>query len=199
MPTLTATMVEGDRATFVEVVLRAERPHRVRLELRFDGPVWPPRTNGRVEKGWRKDGLITEIGAGRTAIGFATSARPDGEPVELVRSEPIPDGLPTGMAAWVDRVEGRLETAERLGNADDLPTAAEAIASVGGLSAVERLAAEVARDRRLAARLSVVPDDVRTRLEAVEIPASTFARIASGTSGRHSDADPRPQSGGSPL
>ncbi|WP_181693007.1 hypothetical protein [Natronomonas sp. LN261] len=199
MPTLTATTVEGDRATFVEVVLWADRPHRVRLGLRFDGPVWPPRTNGTVEKGWGRDGLITEIGAGRTAIGFATSARPDGDPVELVRSKPIPDGLPAGIAAWVDRVEGRLETAERLGNADDLPTATEAIASVGGLSAVERLAAEIARDRRLAARLSVVPDDVRERLEAVEIPASTFARIASGTSGWDSDADTGPPSGSSPL
>jgi hypothetical protein len=43
-----------------------------------------------------------------------------------------------------------------------------------------RLAAEIERDRRLASRLSAVPEDLCDRLETVDVPASAFARIARG-------------------
>jgi len=83
------------------------------------------------------------------------------------------------VAAWIERIEGRLGQAERLERADDLRSATEAIADIGGLSAVERLAAKVAVDRRIARQLSIVSDDLQDRFEAVEIPIATFARIAS--------------------
>jgi len=178
MPTATTATIRGDHATFVEVIIEAERPHEVRIEPRFEGPIWPPRTDGRTEAGWDERGLTTEIGAGRTAVGFAVPPGPVEGSVEVVRSEPIEKGLPDGIEAWIRRVESRLGSAERLARADDLRSAAEAVAATGGLAAVERLAADIAVDRRLASRLSVAPDDLAERLEAVEIRTAAFARIA---------------------
>ena len=183
MPTLSATVTEGERVTFVESVVRADRPHRIRIEPCFDGVIWPPRTDGRFEAGWDERGLTTTVGAGSTAIGFATPVRPDGDPVSIVRSNPLSDGHPDGVTAWLDRIEDRLDAAERLGDATDLRAAAEAVASVGGLAAVEQLAAEIARDRRLAARLSIVSDRIEARLVAVDIPTREFARLAAAPSG----------------
>jgi hypothetical protein len=178
MPTLTVDAIEAERATFVEVVIEAERPHRVRLEPAFDGPIWPPRLDGAPLDGWDDTGVTIRIAAGRTPVGFATPVRPTPPAVELVHAEPCPDGVPDGMAGWIDRIEARLETAERFQRADCVASATESMAAVGGVSGVERLAAEIARDRRLAARLSIVPDDLSERLDAVDVPATTLARIA---------------------
>jgi len=178
MPTITAETVRVDDITFVEILLDADRPHRIRLDCRLDGPIWPPRTDGVIEEGWDVDGITTEIEAGTTAIGFATPVPASGECVELVRSEPLTNGVPDEIEAWIERMKTRVEAAERLDEADDLFAAADAIESVGGLSAVETLTAEIARDRRLATRVSTVPDDLRERLETIEIPTAAFARIA---------------------
>ena len=178
MPTLNATVINGERATFVEAVVRADRPHRIRIEPCFNGVIWPPRTGGRFAAGWDEQGLTTTVGTGGTAVGFATPVQPDGPPVTIVRSEPLSSDLPAGVTAWLDRIRCRLDAAERLGAATDLRAAADAVASVGGLAAAEHLAGDIARDRRLAARLSIVPDRIQARLEAVEIPATEFARLA---------------------
>lgn len=178
MPTLSATVTEGERATFVEAIVRADRSHRIRIEPCFKGVIWPPRIGGRLAAGWDEHGLTTTVGTGGTAVGFATPVRPDGDPVTIVRSEPLPGDPPAGVTAWLDRIRCRLDAAERLGDASDLRAATDAVASVGGLAAVEHLAGEVARDRRLAAGLSIVPDRIKARLEAVEIPTAEFARLA---------------------
>lgn len=178
MPTITTETVRVDDVTFVEILLDADRPQRVQLEFRLNGPIWPPRTDGVIEDGWDGDGITTDIEAGTAAIGFATPASVSDECVELVRAEPITDGVPDEIEAWLERMEARVEAAERLDEADDLLEAADGIDSVGGLSAVETLTAEIARDRRLATRVSTVPDDLRERLESIEIPTTAFARIA---------------------
>lgn len=178
MPTLTVDTVAGEHATFVEVVIEAERPHRVRLEPSFDGPIWPPRIDGTPLAGWDDAGVTIRIAAGRTPVGFATPVRPTRPVVELVHAEPCSNGVPDGMAGWIDRIEARLETAEQIQRADCLASATESMAAVGGVSGVETLAAEIARDRRLATRLSIVPDDLSERLDAVDVPATTLARIA---------------------
>lgn len=178
MPTLTVETVRVDDVTFVELVIDADRSHRICLETRFDGPVWPPRTNGTVVDGWSDDGVTMNVREGKTAVGFATPNAISGRAVELVRAEPITDGPPDGVEAWIARMETRVETAERLDTIDDLSTAIGVVESVGGLSAVETLTAEITRDRRLANSVSTVPDDLRERLEAVDIPATTLARIA---------------------
>lgn len=177
MPTVLTETTRTDGVTFVEVRVRAEAPHRIRLESRLDGPIWPPRAGGAVAEGWDRDGLTRVVPAGVTGIGFATSATPDGPAVELTAAKPMGE-LPRGIAAWMDRIEERITTAETLADADDVPSATAAVESVGGLAAVEALAAALERDRRALGRLSFVPEELRRRADAVDVPTATLARIA---------------------
>lgn len=179
MPTLSVETVRSHGVTFVEVLVEADRPHRVRIESRLAGPVWPPREGGRPAEGWEHDGVSQTVGEGTTSFGFATPAPPAEPVVELVEAEPVPpSAFPEGVAAWLRRVERRVERAEALSEIEDVQSATEAVESAGGLAGVERLAAAVASDRRAAARLSVVPDEVTRRLESVDVPTDTLARLA---------------------
>lgn len=184
MPTLTVDAVRSGGVTFVELRIESERPHRVRIAFHHDGPVWPPREDGRPESGWDDDGVTTRVDAGATPLGFATSTPPAGVSVELEDAVPMePADAPEGVRSWLRRVERRVETAERLAAVDDLPSATRALASVGGLSGLERFAADLARDRRVVSRLSVVPDDLQERLETVALPTETFVRLAESVDG----------------
>ena len=185
MPTIETQTVRSDGVTFVELLVRAERPYRVRVESRLDGPVWPPRTDGRPVDGWDDAGVTATVEEGRTAFGFATPAEPVEPLAELTRAVPVGGrGPPAGMSAWIGRVEGRVETAERLAAVDDLPSATRAVASVGGLAAVEELAADLARDRRALSRLDIAPDDLASRVESIDLPTAAFARLAQTESRR---------------
>lgn len=177
MPTVSTETRRTAGVTLVEVRVRAEAPHRIRLESRLDGPIWPPRTGGTVTEEWDRRGLTRIVSAGVTGIGFATPAPPADPAVELTTAEPA-GGLPRGIATWLDRIEERVATAETLAAADDVRSAAEAVESVGGLAAVETLVARLERDRRAIERLSFVPDELRRRADAVDVPATTLARIA---------------------
>lgn len=181
MPTLAVETVRAGDVTFVELLLEAERPHRVRVESRLEGPVWPPRTEGRPAEGWDAAGVSARLEAGRTAFGFATPAPPEEPVAELVAAEPL--GPPEGVASWLRRVEARVETAERLAAADDLPAATRAVAEAGGLAGVEALAADLARDRRALSRVGLAPE-LAARVEAVDLPVGTFARLAHSESRR---------------
>lgn len=185
MPTLTVEAVRGDGVTFVELLVEADRPHRVRIESRLDGPVWPPRESGRPVDGWKDRGVVTTVDAGTTAFGFATPARPAGQVAALVEAEPAPDReLPDGVATWLRKVEERVETAERLAAVDDLAAATRAVESVGGLAAVETLASDLARDRRALSRLSIGPYELRSRAGSVDLPMESFVRLAQTESRR---------------
>lgn len=184
MPTLSVEAVRADGVTFVELLVEADRPHRVRVESRLDGPVWPPRTAGRPVEGWDAAGVSTRVDAGTMPLGFATPARPEGTVAELVAAEPLAGALPEGVAAWLREVETRLEAAERLAAADDLPAATRAVAEAGGLAGVEALAAALAVDRRVLSRLPFVPDELTVRAEAVDLPVGALARLAQTESRR---------------
>lgn len=177
MPTTAVETRRTDGVTFVEVRIRAGTPHRIRLESRLDGPVWPPHSGGESAPGWDEGGLTRVVPAGETGVGFATPAPPSEPAVELTSAEPV-EGLPEGITAWLDRVEARVATAERLAAVEDLHGATRAVESLGGLAAVEELAASLARDRRVLARLSFVPDELRRRADAVDVPTATLAGIA---------------------
>lgn len=179
MPTLTAETVRTGDVTLVEALVTAARPHRVRVESRLDGPLWPPRSDGRPADGWDDRGVSTTVEAGTTAFGFATPAPPAEPAVELVAAEPVaPASAPEGVAVLFERVEDRLERAERLASADDLPSATHAVAAAGGLAAVEELAAELARDRRVVSRLPFAPEYLCSRLEAVDLDLEAYGRLA---------------------
>lgn len=180
MPTLSSTTHRLGHVTFVELLVSAERPVRVRIESRLDGDVWPPRTERATPHEWDGSTVVCEMGEGTTPLGFATPAEPRANPVELVSVEPVPYGavgVPEGVRAWLHRVESRVRRAESLASANDVETATRAVSDAGGLAAVEELAAAVATDRRVANRLSFVPDELLERLQSVSIPVETFGRL----------------------
>jgi len=180
MATLSSTAHRVGSVTFVEVLVESERPARVRIETRLDGAVWPPRTAGQPTEQWNQTGVVREVSAGTTGLGFATPAPPRATPVELVSTKPLSygaSGVPGGVRAWLSRLDERVTKAERLEAVDDLPEATAAVAAVGGLAAVETLAADIATDRRATERLSFVPDELRRRIHDVSVPTETFARL----------------------
>lgn len=185
MPTLSIETTRAGRVTFVEVFLEADRPHRVRVESRLDGPVLPPREAGRPAEGWDATGVTRVVETGVTPLGFATTA-PIREPaVELVDATPVTDEtLPVGVASWVARIESRVDRAKGLAAAEGLSEATTALEALGGLAEAEALAAALARDRRLARELSVVPSDLEERLERVDLPVEALATVATGGRGR---------------
>lgn len=182
MPTLRTETVRIDGVTFVELLLEADRSYQVRIEFPLEASVWPPREAGKPEPGWDESGVTKQVDAGVTPLGFATAAPPTDVAAEIVASEPLDETPPDCIMAWLRRVERRVETAEQLASATDLTAATEAIESIGGLGAVESLAAAIERDRRLLSRFSFVPSDLRERIEAVEIPTATFARLTQSRS-----------------
>jgi hypothetical protein len=166
--------------TLVELHARADRPHRLRLDVRCDGPVWPPRDDGTAE--WDQEAVVLEVPAGAAGAGFATPAAPESVSVTLTAAEPVDDGLPEGLRGWLDGVESRIATAERVAGADGLPAATDAVADVGGLEAIERLAADLARDRRLLARVSVPPEELCERVDSVGLPLESLRTVAQARS-----------------
>ena len=82
MPTASTETVRTDGVTLVETRVTATERHRVRLAVRCDGPVWPPRDAGPDVR-WT-DGTVTVEVATAKGVGFATSAAPASVDVELV-------------------------------------------------------------------------------------------------------------------
>ncbi|WP_152039663.1 DUF7857 domain-containing protein [Salinigranum salinum] len=86
----------------VRVENTTERPRRVRLDNRLDGPVAPPRRHGVPEAGWDDDGVTRLLpGAETLSIGYACQAPPETPPV-TVHDEPS-DGGDEAETATVER------------------------------------------------------------------------------------------------
>ena len=180
MPSLAIDTIRTGGVTLVQLVVSADRPHRVRIESRLEGPVWPPLTDGRPAAGWDDRGVSLTVERGMTPLGFAAPGAPsatDPPIVELVEAEPV-SSRQSGIETWFQEIQTRLARAEEIESAGDLPSATAALARVGGLAAVESLAADLERDARVLSRLSIAPEDLRTKTAAVEIPTTTFARVA---------------------
>lgn len=178
MPNLTVETVRSDGVSLVELLLEANGHCRVHLEVTFDGPMWVPGTASHSTVTWDDGTAAVELDAETLPIGFATPVEVGGGAVEIVEVEQLSAALPAGIASWLERVEKRIVVAERLSAVTTLEAAANELASLGGLAAVETLAAEISRDRRLAVALSIVPKNLRERLEAIDIPVSSFAQLA---------------------
>lgn len=91
MVSLSATATRTDGVTLVTGRIdNPDRPRRVRVEHRLDGPVWPPRTDGVPAEGWDEDGFEWVLAADETRpFGYATPADPADEPLELVETEAV--------------------------------------------------------------------------------------------------------------
>jgi hypothetical protein len=87
MATLDWYVTSDGGATFVSLLVTAERTARVRVENCLDGPVWPPRRQGVPEAGWDEDGFEGTVPAGeRLVLGYASPADPAEPPVRLSSS-----------------------------------------------------------------------------------------------------------------
>lgn len=253
MITTEANARSDDGVTLVTVRLTGDGvARRVRVNNRLDGPVWPPRREGRPAAGWDDSGYEGVVPAeGTLSLGYATPAPAEETPVAVeslgvVRDEgsaaddtpadvvqrlgdpappreavPLPEtarrkvdaeestddvaSMPTDdsrdeheatdaghaahsatapaddasdapgdaptdvsavdrdgaarptdpVAAWLDRVEQRVTTVERLDDADTVPAMADGLSAAGGLDASQRTVRATAADRR---RLLAVAD-----------------------------------------
>lgn len=69
------TSREGITLVSVVVTNPHDEPVRFRLANELDGPLWPPRTNGRIEASWDADGYEGVLDPGeRVSLGYATPA-----------------------------------------------------------------------------------------------------------------------------
>lgn len=101
----------------------------------------------------------------------------DSDRVEV--TEPTIDAdVPDAVAAWLYRVEGRLERAEALAEASDVPSATRALRAVGSLEAAsaleERREADVECLREITRRANALAD----RADRAAIPIETLDHLA---------------------
>ena len=105
---LSCSTTRRQGVTLVSLVLANphDEPARVRLESQLDGPVWPPRRNGRPEPGWDASGFEGVVAAGeRVGLGYATPAEPVEPAAEIVRVEPAPEYERMERSAEFERVD----------------------------------------------------------------------------------------------
>lgn len=89
------TTARAGDATLVSVVLRVDRPRRVRVTNKLDGPVWPPRRRGVPAAGWDETGFEGRVEE-RRALGYATPAAPNEPPVDVEWLGPADDAPERG-------------------------------------------------------------------------------------------------------
>ncbi|RAW47152.1 hypothetical protein DQW50_01570 [Halorubrum sp. 48-1-W] len=89
----------------------------------------------------------------------------------------LPSVRSGGLDERLDRVERRVERAERLTGAD-LGTATEAVDGLGGVAAVATLAERVANDAAALRRLSERASSLAARAEATDVPTDALERLA---------------------
>ena len=130
--------------------------------------------------------VVTDVGAGTDVAATSVTSTTDGDP-GAVATEETEDGQPgdgdvclettAAITAWVNTVEGRIERAERLTNAD-LETATAALERVGSaadaVDVAHQVDADVARLTRLADRAS----SLAARAEATDVPVEALESIA---------------------
>jgi len=121
MVTLEWSLERTEGVTLVGLVVAADRPCRVQIENRLDGPVWPPRRHGQPADGWDEgtfSGCVPPDG--RLTVGYATPAQPSEPPASVVSTEPVTDG---DDAVGADCEHGRTGT-------DCVPTVEDSPAGV---------------------------------------------------------------------
>lgn len=165
--------------TLVELRLRTDCPHRIRVDIPTDVTVWPPRSHGEKATGWDERGFTGVIDRGLTGLGFATPDEIESSAIELTGSEPVRStGTPDGIAAWFRRIDARLRRGERLQEARTVQAAADEIASIGGMEAAMDLAEAIERDRQLLSRLDTVPGSLHRRLEAIDLDTESYEKLS---------------------
>lgn len=89
MATLRTRCTHSDGVTLVELLATADRPERVRIENRLDGPVWPPRRRGVPAEGWTDEGFAGVVAPDdRLLLGYACPAEPADPPAAIAAEVP---------------------------------------------------------------------------------------------------------------
>jgi len=106
-----------------------------------------------------------------TAAGGPTPARADG-------GDATSDGANDGAEATFAAVRRRVERAEALAAAEDLPALTDAVAAAGGLEGVRDLRAELDGDLERLRETERRARALRERVTAVDVPVERLERLA---------------------
>lgn len=82
------------------------------------------------------------------------------------------------VEAWLDEVERRIDTAERLAAADSVSEARAAVDAAGGIDEVRRLCETLSADRERLDAVEARGETLGQRLAAVDVPLSALERLA---------------------
>jgi hypothetical protein len=144
------TTARAGDATFVSVVLRVDRPRRVRVTNELDGPAADRPDGGGADRAADPAGDASTAGGSDPRFGSES----------------------------LDAMEERVGRAEALAGADTLPAATAAVEDAGGLAAVRELAARLDDDAAALARIERRARALRERVRSTEVPVETLERLA---------------------
>jgi hypothetical protein len=165
---------EGVTLVTASVVV-SEEPIHVTVRNRLDGPVLPPRREGRPEAGWTTDGFAGVLEPGRHALGYAVEASPAEPPASLETSAPPAGAEPRGATTTPTAVLQDLGDPSPPADAvPDIDVSFESDDDPGA----ERSADESPTRDRSPDRLAAVPEDVTAWLDDVERRVEHAERLA---------------------
>lgn len=106
------------------------------------------------------------------------STRTFAEESEQASTRQLDSPVPETVEAWLDDVEERVATAERLAAAETVPEATAAMSEAGSLEAAETLVETLRRDADALESVARRAERLAERTAAADVPLATFERIA---------------------
>lgn len=101
-----------------------------------------------------------------------------GVPGQEMQAQETPCQAPAAVHGWLDTVEERVETAERLAAADTLPEATEALRAAGSLAQAEDLVETLQDEEATLEAIASRADRLAQRSTESDVPLATFERLA---------------------
>lgn len=105
-------------------------------------------------------------------------AQVQGVPAQASAGQGMPGPAPPAVHGWLDAVEERIETAERLAAADTLPEATEAVRAAGGLAEAEALVETLQDEEAALEAIASRADRLAQRSAESDVPLATYDRLA---------------------
>lgn len=107
----------------------------------------------------------------------APQDEPDPERTQSAPPTVDGEGPPPGFDAYLARVRDRLDEAEGLAGPSTAGEASDALAAVGGPEQAAAMQEQLAADRERLARLGTECQRLAARIDAVDVPVETLARL----------------------
>ncbi len=102
----------------------------------------------------------------------------EGSEVPESPADPGWDGVPDAVEAWLDGVEDRISTAERLARAETVPEATSALREAGSLADAEALVDDLAVDADALESVTDRAERLAGRADDADVPLATLERFA---------------------